>query len=138
MPSSLSKKIEARKGIKNSQDNFIYEPVYLFFNDSTGGVLSIGKVITVDSTITKSSVMNYYKSLLSAKYKNNDLTVGRFTKSNITFTQFKFKKENLISIKLVFENSNKEIIQADYSFPEQFASSIEVSLKSSVGSIELD
>ncbi len=138
MPSSLSKKIEARNGMSNNQENFIYQPVYLFFNDSTGGVLSVGKVANVDSTLSKYSTINYYKSLLSTKYKNNDLTIGCFTKSNIAFSQFRFKKENLVSIKLIFENSHKEIIQADYSFPEVFANSVNDIVKSSIGSIELE
>jgi hypothetical protein len=138
MPSSLSKKIEARNGMNNNQDNFIYQPVYLFFNDSTGSVLSVGNVLTVDSTLSKYSAINYYKSLLSTKYKNNDLTIGSFTKSNIAFTQFKFKKENLVSIKLIFENSRHEIIQADYSFPQLYANSLDGLIKASVGSIQLD
>jgi len=41
----LSRKIESKNNLQdNSQQSFTYSPSYLFFNDSTGSLLSIGKV----------------------------------------------------------------------------------------------
>lgn len=138
MPSSMSKKIESRSGAPSSPDNFIYTPAYVFFNNSTGGVLSVGKVVSSDSTLSKQAQMNYYKSLLSSKYQKNDLSFGKFTKSKISFFRFRFKKENLISIKLLFENSQKEIIQMDFSIPIANLEKSESLIKASIGSVKLN
>ena len=137
MPSSLSKKIEARKGMVNTSDKFVYQPTYLFYDDSTKGILSIGKVTTSDTTLSRDVKLNYYKSIISSKYKNNELTVDDFSYSNISFTQFKFKKENLVSLKLIFENSKKEIVQLDYTILVDFQDSFNDVIKSSIGSIKL-
>ena len=137
MQSSLSKKIENRKGVANPADNFVYQPVYVFFDNQTHGFLSIGTVSTGDSTLPKSAVLNYYKGMISSKYKNNDLSIGSFTNSGVTFTQFKFTKENLISLKLVFENSKNKIIQLDYTVPSEFQNSSDKAIRSSIGSIRL-
>jgi hypothetical protein len=138
MPSSMSKKIESRSGMPSSPDNFIYTPVYVFFNNSSGGVLSVGKVISSDSTLSKQAQMNYYKSLLSSKYQKNDLSFGKFTKSKISFFRFNFKKENLISIKLLFENSQKDIIQMEFSIPSTNLDKSKSLIKASIGSIKLN
>jgi hypothetical protein len=138
MPSSISKKIEAKSGVVNSPENFIYQPVYIFFDDSTSGICSIGKVNAGDSTLSQNSKINYYKSMLAAKYKENDLSLGSFTKSGIAFSQLKFKKENLLSIKLLFENKHGEIIQVDYTIPSNYYENTEQSIKASAGSIILE
>ena len=137
MQSSLSKKIESRTGIAKADDNFVYQPVYVFFNQTIGGFLSIGKVVTGDSSLTINSRINYYKGLISTKYKDNDLSIGNFTKSGIKFSQFRFKKENLVSLKIIFENTNNEIIQMDYTVPKENLEKSLASIKSSIGSVEL-
>lgn len=137
MPSSLSKKIETRKGMISTEDKFVYQPTYLFYNDSTRGILSVGKVTTSDTTLSRDAKLNYYKSIISSKYKNNELSIGNFTNANITFTQFKFRKENLVSLKLIFENSKKEIVQVDYTILVDFENSTDTAIKSSIGSINL-
>lgn len=138
MPSSISKKVEVKSGIVNSQENFIYQPVYIFFDDQTSGICSIGKVMAGDSTLSQNSKMNYYKSMLAAKYKENELSLGNFKKSGIAFSQLKFKKEKLISVKLLFENKRGEIIQVDYTIPSNYYKSMEPYIKSSAGSIILE
>ncbi|NJD22027.1 MAG: hypothetical protein FIA82_05085 [Melioribacter sp.] len=134
--SSLSRKVESRGTTANPGDNFFYQPVYLFFNQTTGGLLSVGKVETNDTTLSKSARLNYYKGLLNTKYKSNDLTVGNFIHSKIYFSRFKFRKEKLISFKIIFENSTGDIIQFDYTIPMDFLENADLSIKSSVGSIQ--
>lgn len=134
--SSLSRKVESRGTTTNPNDNFFYQPVYLFFDQTTGGLLSVGKVETNDTTITKSARLNYYKGLLNTKYKSNDLTIGNFIHSKIYFAQFKFRKEKLHSYKIIFENSTGDIIQFDYTIPMDFLENADLSIKSSVGSIQ--
>ncbi len=134
--SSLSRKVESRGTTTNPNDNFFYQPVYLFFDQTTGGLLSVGKVETNDTTISKSSRLNYYKGLLNTKYKSNDLTVGNFIHSKIYFSQFKFRKEKLVSYKIIFENSSGNIIQFDYTIPMDYLENANLSIRSSVGSIQ--
>ena len=132
----ISKKTESRDS-SNPIDQFIYSPTYVFFDDSTGGFLSVGKVITTDTTLAKSARFNFYKGLINSKYKNNSLSLGNFIHSKIYFSQFKIEKYNLVSFKLLFLNANNEILEFDYTIPSKFLDSTEPSIKSSIGSIRL-
>ena len=134
--SSISRKVESRGSTTNPNNNFFYQPVYVFFDKTTGGLLSVGKVETSDTTITKSARLNYYKGLLNTKYRDNDLSVGNFVRSKIYFTQLKFRKENLISFKIIFENPSGNMIQFDYTIPKDYLENATPSIKSSVGSIQ--
>ncbi|MFA7422017.1 MAG: hypothetical protein WCZ90_20200 [Melioribacteraceae bacterium] len=133
-PSSLSKKIENRN---NPGDGFIYEPVYVFFDKVNGSVLSGGKVNSTDSLVSKSSEINFYKGLLSAKYKNSKMSLHNFVQSGISFTLVRFSKENLTAHKLFFQNSKQQIVQLEYSFRKDFADSVLPAIKASIGSVRL-
>lgn len=132
-PASLSKKIENKT---NTGDGFIYQPVYLFFNRSNLGVLSAGRIISADSTLSGSAQLNYYKSFLAEKYKNSELTLGSFTHAKINFTQIKYEKENLISYKIFFLSSRNKIIQFEYSIRKENLDKSLTAIKSSIGSIK--
>ena len=131
----ISKKIESRGAAVKPEDNFVYKPTYVFFNDSTNGLLSVGKVETKDTTIAKSAQLNFYKGLMATKYKDNHLTSVTFVHSKIYFSQIKLEKENLTSFKILFENSKQEIIEFDYTVPTKYFESTYPSIKSSIGSI---
>lgn len=133
-PSSLSKKIENRN---NPGDGFIYEPVYVFFDKANGSVLSCGKVNSTDTSAAKSSEINFYKGLLSTKYKNSNMSMHTFVHSQITFTLVKFEKENLSGSKLFFQNSSGQIIQLEYSFRKDSEELVSPAIKASIGSIRL-
>ncbi|MBA4407282.1 hypothetical protein C0389_08415 [bacterium] len=133
---SISKKIETRDSA-NPKDNFVYSPTYIFFEKSTGGLLSVGKVVTADTTLAKSARLNFYKGLISTKHKNDKLVSGDFVHSKIYFSQFKIEKYNLVSFKLFFLNLNSEIIEFDYTIPANYLEGIQPSIKSSIGSIRL-
>ncbi len=131
----VSRKIESRGDISNPNSSFIYQPTYVFFNDSTGALLSIGKVISSDTTLLGSAKINYYKGLISAKTPKDNLSTTSFVSSRIYFSQFKIQKENLISFKLIFENLKGEIIQFDYSIRSDYLEGLQHSIKSSISSI---
>jgi hypothetical protein len=131
-PSSLSRKIENKT---NLSDGFVYQPVYLFFNRASLGVLSSGKVISNDTTLTGSAKLNYYKSFLAKKYKNANLSLANFVNAKIQFTQIKYEKENLVSYKLFFQNSRNEIVQFEYSVRKEILEQSLNAIKSSIGSI---
>lgn len=131
----ISKKIESRGAAVKPEDNFVYKPTYVFFNDSTNGLLSVGKVETKDTTIAKSAQLNFYKGLMATKYKDNHLVSTAFVHSKIYFSQLKLEKENLTSFKILFENSKQEIIELDYTIPSKYFESSYPFIKSSIGSI---
>jgi hypothetical protein len=131
---SISKKIESRDS-SNPNDHFVYEPTYVFFDNSSGGLLSVGKVVTNDTALAKSARLNYYKGLISTKHKNDKLSSGNFIHSKIYFSQFTIEKHNLISFKLVFENRAGQIIQFDYTIPSGYLENAQPLIKSSIGSI---
>lgn len=130
-PSSLSKKMES-----NSSGNFFYQPIYLFFDKNAKAILSVGKVQSTDTAITKSTQINYYKSLLTSKYKNNNLSYVSFTKDKIHFNKINFEKENLISLKVIFLNKEDDIIQFDFSFPKDKREELITLIQASIGTIE--
>lgn len=133
---SISKKVEAHDSA-NPNDHFVYLPTYVFFDDSTGGLLSVGKVVTNDTTLAKSARLNFYKGLISSKHKNDKLISGNFVHSKIYFSQFKIEKYNLVSFKLFFLNINGDILEFDYTIPAGYLVSVQPSIKSSIGSIRL-
>lgn len=133
--SSISQKIQSRDSA-NPNDKFIYQPTYVFFNNSSGGLLSVGKVVSSDSTLTGSSKLNFYKGLLSSKHKNDNLIAANFVNSKIYFSQFKIEKQNLISYKLLFQNNKGDIIEFDYNIPVNAAEESDHFIKSSIGSIK--
>jgi hypothetical protein len=133
----LSKKIESRtKGIDPTQKNFSYKPVYLFFNDSTGSLMSIGIIDYPDTSMSLLNKLNLYKNLISKKYSKDKLTIGNFTKSKINFTQFKTEKENLINYKIVFHNSTNGIVLFDCTIQKENLVNEHNYLKAAINSIE--
>jgi hypothetical protein len=134
----LSRKIESKSNLQdNGQKNFTYSPAYLFFNDSTGSLLSIGKVDYSDSVPTIENLVNSYKNLLSNKLKNEKLSIGSFTKSGIKFAQFKSEKGNFVNYKIFFPNESGKLIQLDCTIRKENLETELNYLKASVGSIEL-
>lgn len=133
---SISKKIEARDSA-NPNDHFIYLPTYVFFDASTGGFLSVGKVLTSDTSMAKSTQMNFFKGLISSKHKNDNLISENFVHSKIYFSQFKIEKYDLVSFKLIFLNLYGEILEFDYTIPAGYLETTKSSIKASIGSIKL-
>lgn len=131
-PSSLSRKIENKI---NQNDSFIYEPVYLFFNNKTRAILSVGKIVASDSLLSGSAKLNFYKNYLVSKYKDANLSVGNFSIEDVQLSQVRYEKENLIAYKIFFLNSRKEIIQLEYSVQKDALNSCLIAIKSSIGTI---
>ncbi|PKL82044.1 MAG: hypothetical protein CVV24_12170 [Ignavibacteriae bacterium HGW-Ignavibacteriae-3] len=129
----VSKKIES--GGSNPGDQFIYHPTYIFFNDSTGGLLSAGKVETSDTSLAKSTRLNFYKGLINSKHKNDNISAVNFVHSKLYFSQFRVEKQNLISYKLIFENTAGEIIEFDYTIPLTHLEGTQPYINASIGSI---
>jgi len=135
-PTMISKRLIGGSRSVKDTGNFSYIPIYVFFNDTTSGLFSVGKVEGGDSSLTKSARLNYYKSALAEKYKENKIVIGSFINSRIAFTHIKLEKENLVSIKLLFMNQNGDLIQFDYTVPANRLPHAIDAIKASVGSIK--
>ncbi|NMB80211.1 MAG: hypothetical protein GYA14_00140 [Ignavibacteria bacterium] len=134
----LSKKIESKNKFQDAgQNTFSYLPVYLFFNQQTGSLLSIGLVEYSDSTATIESKLSSYKNLITNKYRNDKLSLGAFTKSGIKFNQIKSEKENFVNYKVIFYNTAKKIIQLDCTIRKDYLKTEIEFLKATIGSIQL-
>lgn len=134
----LSRKIESKNRFQDSgQKIFTYLPLYLFFNDSTGSLLSVGLVETTDSSATVESKKNNYRNLLSNKYRNDKLSMGSFTKSGIKFTQLRSEKETFVNYKILFTNSLNKLIQIDCTIRKEDLKTELDFLKATIGSIQL-
>ncbi|MEW6558542.1 MAG: hypothetical protein AB1349_14530 [Elusimicrobiota bacterium] len=134
----LSKKIESRNKLNTGEaKNFQYQPVYLFFSDSTFSLLSIGEVNYPDTNINVQMKINLYKNLLSNKLKKDKLAIGTFKKSNTTFFQFRSEKESFINYKIIFQNLAGQIVQFDCTLTKQNAEGELHKLKSFLGSVSL-
>lgn len=138
MPAELSRKTETHLRNNNPQEQqFAYQPVYLFFNDSTGSLMSVGFVDYPDTVLNSVVKLNYYKNLLSKKYQGNKLVVSNFSHTNISFSQFKNEKGNFINYKIIFSNPQSNIVQFDCTIPAKHLEEELNLLKACIGSIKL-
>jgi hypothetical protein len=131
---SLSRKIEETKNSTNINESFSYQPVYLFFDDSTGSVLSVGFVDNGDTTVSYDFKRNQYKNILHDKYSKDSATVNEFSYLKINYTLLKFERNSLISYKILF-TSNKGLIMFDFTIRNEYHDSELRKVKACIGSI---
>lgn len=133
--SEISKRTDKSKGIIGE---FVYNPSYLFFDDSTTSVLNLGKVITPDSLKGREDVLNIYSQILVSKQSSElDYKVDQFAKDEIKFTQFSIDQGSIISKRLIFQNKFQDIIQFEFTSKAAFFNSEYEKIKQSIGSIQL-
>jgi len=134
----ISNRVENKGGYQGIQGEFIYSPSYVYFDDSTTSVLSLGKVIPPDSLIGREGLLNLYSQILASKKStDSNYEIDQFIKDGIKFTQFSIDRGSIISKRLVFQNKFKDIIQFEYtSKATQFKTEFE-KIKQSIGSITL-
>lgn len=136
MDASLSQKIESRgRATAQGEKQYFYNPVYLFFNDSTGSLLSIGEITYSDSTTDSKKVLNGYKNFISNKYKQDKLSISAFVKDGINFSEFRSGRGNFMNYKLVFEGRPGKIILFDCTIPIEKNKDQIRFYRSSIGSI---
>lgn len=132
----FSKKVENFSKNQNSSETFFYNPVYLFFDDSTKSLLSVGYIESSDSTLSITKKMDSYKKLINDKYHSYNLKVKEFDYLNIPFTQITYERGNFISNKILFI-ANKMIISFDFTVLKDYYNSEIKFIKATIGSIEL-
>ncbi|KUG27068.1 hypothetical protein ASZ90_003084 [hydrocarbon metagenome] len=133
--SEISKRVERSKGIIGE---FVYNPSYIFFDDSTTSVLNLGKVIPPDSLLGREDVLNIYSQILVSKHANElEYEVDQFAKDGIKFTQFSIDQGSIISKRLIFQNKFQDIIQFEFTSKATLFNSEYEKIKQSIGSITL-
>jgi len=133
----FSRKVESfSKNSESNEKNFFYTPVYLFYNDSTNSLLSVGYVDSPDSSLSLNDKLNYYKNLISNKYHQYHLSVNEFVNSNIHLTQFKYEIGNFINNKIVFK-SKICIVTFDFTVLKKNYNKEFEYIESAISSIEL-
>lgn len=134
----ISKRIEGRGNTKGFDGDFIFSPSYVYFDDSTNSVLSLGKVIPPDSLVENPQVMNIYSQILvSKKSIETDYEIDQFSKDGIKFTQFSIDRGTIVSKRIVFQNKFNDIIQFEYTSRKNFFDSEYQKILQSIGSITL-
>lgn len=134
----ISRRIENKRGYKGIKGEFIYEPSYVFFDDSTTSVLSLGRVEPPDSLKGRSGLLNFYSQILVSKeIGENDNEVDQFVKDEIKFTQFTLDRGSIISKRLVLQNKFDDLIQFEYTSRKNFFDSEYQKILQSIGSIIL-
>lgn len=134
----ISRRIENKRGYKGIKGEFIYDPSYVFFDDSTTSVLSLGKVKPPDSLKGRSGLLNFYSQILVSKESDqNDHQVDQFVKDEIKFTQFTIDRGSIISKRLIFQNNFDDLIQFEYTSRKSFFDSEYQKILQSIGSIIL-
>lgn len=137
-PAELSKKNESKSRMISSDEiNFVYHPIYLFFNDSTMSLMSVGYVDCIDTSMNPSEKFNYYKNVISNKWQSNNIEIGSLSHSKINFSKFKYEIGDFVNYKIVFMNLKNTIIVFDCTIRKNKIDNELEALKSAIGSIEL-
>jgi len=111
--------------------HFMINPSSIFLNKDDKSLLYISQI----QGIGDSTSVDKYKDLIQRNF--SPTKVGDFFKENILFTQYLIQDEIRINFKLLFFNSNKQLIQFDYIAPKN-AYVLELkAIESSIGSIKL-
>lgn len=132
-----STEIASRVAARNAMSGtFVFKPLYLFFNDSTGSILNIGKVENGDTLKTADQKFETYKNLTGSNLHKEKISLNTFSHNGIVFTRYRIEKGNLISNRLIFRNTGGEILQFEYTSPKAQYQAEYPAVISSVGSIK--
>ncbi len=136
-PSELTEKIVSRqKSVKEAGESFLYKPLYVFFSDSTKGILTIGTIETNDTLKTPIQIQRYIDELI-LRFEKPNVTVRNFVKDKIMISHLTIAKQSIITQKMVFRNIIGNYIQLDYTLQKEMAGTEEKAIESSLGSLKL-
>lgn len=136
-PSELTEKIVSReKSDKEAGDSFIYKPLYIFFSDSTKGILTLGTIEKNDSTKTPIQIQRYQNELI-ARFGKDNVEIRNFIKDKIIFSQLTITKHSIITKKLIFKNIDGNYLQFDYTLQKDIQEVEEKAIESSLGTLKL-
>jgi len=112
-------------------NDFNVSPIFIFLNQQNNSFLYISQFQNLED----STGLKKYKDLIQGIL--SPTKVGDFLKDNIIFTQYLIQDEKRINFKLLFFNSQNQLIQFDYIVPNDCYLSELKAIESSIGSIRL-
>ncbi len=137
MPASLSDKMVGRVK-KNGADEFIiYTPKSFFYNKENSSLLRVGNIKFKNSIAYDSLSIETYIKMFQKYNRDLEIETTNISNNNFTIKQIKITKNNLISFKYLFRNSNNKILQFDFSIKEKNITKLKSSINASVSSIKL-
>lgn len=136
-PSELTEKIVSRQNsVKESGDSFLYKPLYVFFSDSTKGILTIGTVSRNDTSKVPLQIQRYQDELI-ARFGTDNVTVKNFIKDRIMISQLTIAKLSIMTRKMIFKNNEGQYLQLDYTLQKDVFDREEKAIESSLGTLKL-
>lgn len=136
-PSELTEKIVYRQNQnKGEGDSFIYKPQYIFFSDSTKGILTIGTIENNDTTKTPIQIQRYQDEII-ARFGKDNIKILNYIKDKIMISQLTITKHSIITRKLIFKNIDGNYLQFDYTLQKDIFGIEEKAIESSLGTLKL-
>lgn len=136
-PSELTEKIVSRQNSEKANgDSFLYKPLYVFFSDSTKGILTLGTVNRNDTVKTPLQIQRYQDELINRFGKSN-VEVKNYIKDKIMISQLTITKQSIITRKMIFKNSGGQYLQLDYTLQKDVFGNEEKAIESSLGTLKL-
>lgn len=134
IPSEIFAQVSQQLSQQLSEEKVTLQPISIYMNQPKGVLLSVAVVDSLTGSFSEK--IEAYEKLLQNKFSTATLQKGEFTKDTLKFVQFLIQKENLITFKLLFQNSQHKLIQFDYIVPKENYVSEVKSIESSIGSIK--
>jgi hypothetical protein len=136
-PSELTEKIVSRqRSDKEAGDSFIYKPLYIFFSDSTKGILTVGVIANNDTTKSPVQIQRYQNEII-ARFGKENVETKNFIKDKIMISQLAITKQSIITKKLIFKNIDGNYLQFDYTIQKDILDVEEKAIESSLGTLKL-
>lgn len=136
-PSELTEKIVARQNSeKENGDSFLYKPLYVFFSDSTKGILTLGTVSRNDTLKIPLQIQRYQDELINRFGKEN-VEIKNYIKDKIMISQLTITKHSIMTRKMIFKNSDGQYLQLDYTLQKDVFKNEEKAIESSLGTLKL-
>jgi len=136
-PSELTEKIISRQNAdKETGDGFIYKPLYIFFSDSTKGILTIGQINRNDTLKVPLQIQRYQDELI-ARFGRENVTIKNYIKDKIMISQLTIAKQSILNRKMIFKNIDGQYVQFDYTLQKDVFGMEEKAIESSLGTLKL-
>ena len=131
--SQLMISIKENTQTMRDSSNIIIEPVNVFLDNERSFTCFLS---IIDNELSDDSIINKY--IAEFKLKNQDLKIneGLFAHNDLNFHQLSFSKDDIVTIKLIAENSLNKTFMIDYILPLKFYEEELRSIESSIGTIK--
>ncbi|MCX8010596.1 MAG: hypothetical protein N3A61_05540 [Ignavibacteria bacterium] len=135
---SIFKQIYSRIQTLQTQEQISYIPLYLFFDEANGSMLSVNQIIIQNDSMSFVKKMKIFEDGLKQKFDSSFIKGGSFKKENNDFYQFLIRNNEFVNFKITFESDNRYLINFDYIVPVKVYQNEIKAIESSIGSIKIN